>query len=127
MRIKRRIDSPLKKKARRGFRGYPAATIAFYGPDNTRASKVAVGVMAGEGVDPIMERWYSDLTDLRRDPDVAVEIVKFLQKHGALSVAMVDGIIRCPHEEGIDYPDGGNCPKCPYWFNRERFTGELLR
>lgn len=33
----------LKKKAKAGFRGYPAGTVAFYGPDDQRASKVAVG------------------------------------------------------------------------------------
>jgi hypothetical protein len=35
MKIKGRSQSPLKKKARRGFRGYPVARVAFYGPDNT--------------------------------------------------------------------------------------------
>jgi len=38
MKFKRRFQSPLNKKARRGFRGYPVATVAFYGPDDTRAS-----------------------------------------------------------------------------------------
>lgn len=52
VKIKRRSDSPLKKKARRGFRGYPAATIAFYGPDDTRASKVAVGIVEAADGDP---------------------------------------------------------------------------
>src|ERR1700730_12369152 len=41
---------PLKwlEKKSKGFRGYPDGTIAFYGPDNQRASKVAVGVIAAE-------------------------------------------------------------------------------
>ena len=39
----------LSKKVRRGFRGYPVATIAFYGPDAGRASKVAVGIVMTEG------------------------------------------------------------------------------
>ena len=47
MKFKRRPDSPLKKKARRGFRGYPVATVAYYGPDDQRASKVAVGIATG--------------------------------------------------------------------------------
>ena len=32
------------KKAKKGFRGYPMATVAFYAPDNKRASKVAVAI-----------------------------------------------------------------------------------
>lgn len=50
--IKRRPDSPLKKKANRGFRGYPAATIAFYGPDDRRASKASVAIVPAEGAEP---------------------------------------------------------------------------
>ena len=38
----------LRKKAKRGMHGWPAATIAFYGPDASRASKVVVGIFASE-------------------------------------------------------------------------------
>jgi hypothetical protein len=38
---------------------------------------------------------------------------------------MTDKIIGCPHEEGIDYPDGEQCPVCPYWAGRDRWTGAL--
>ncbi len=40
---------------------------------------------------------------------------------------MTGAIIGCPHEEGIDYPDGEVCPQCPFWARRDRFTGELLQ
>jgi hypothetical protein len=52
VRFKRYSDSSLKKKTRRGFRGYPIATIAFYGPDDTRASKAAVAIVNAEGAEP---------------------------------------------------------------------------
>jgi len=29
----------LRDKARRGFRGYPLATVAYYGPDASRAQR----------------------------------------------------------------------------------------
>jgi hypothetical protein len=38
----------LKKKAKQGFRGYPVATITYYGPDDKRASKVSVGIILEE-------------------------------------------------------------------------------
>ena len=41
------VRQSLKKRVRRGFRGYPLATIAYYGPDEKRASKVAVGIVPG--------------------------------------------------------------------------------
>ncbi len=61
MRFKRRSRSPLKKKARRGFQGFPLATIAWYGPDDQHASKVAVGIILEWDGDPqALERWFSN-------------------------------------------------------------------
>jgi hypothetical protein len=128
MRIKRRSDSPLKKKARRGFRGYPVATIAFYGPDDTRASKVAAMIVAAEDAEPAaLERWFDEDGDILTNPVVAGEILRFLGVHGVKSVVMSDGIIGCPHEEGIDYPDDEVCPQCPFWAHRDRWTGEIVQ
>ncbi|MCW5205045.1 hypothetical protein VU02_03880, partial [Desulfobulbus sp. N2] len=68
MAIKLKFKSPLAKKAKAGFRGYPIATIAFYGPDNRMATKVAVGIIMSEAEkEPAdMKKWFSD-TDIRRD------------------------------------------------------------
>src|SRR6266851_2482360 len=85
MKFKRRSTSPLAKKARRGFRGYPVATIAFYGPDNTRASKVAIGIVRAEGAEPEMTRLFSDEGDIRKDMEIAEEILKLLTLHGVKS------------------------------------------
>jgi hypothetical protein len=38
--VQRYSDSPLKKKTRRRFRGYPIATIAFYGPTTQGQAKL---------------------------------------------------------------------------------------
>jgi hypothetical protein len=114
------------KKRGKGFCDYPVATVAFYGPDDTRAAKVAVGSVAHEGAGAnAVERWFCKTTDVRTDPEVTEAIVRFIDQHGARSVAAVDRIIGCPHEEGIDYPDGGKCPQCPFWANRDRWSGEL--
>jgi len=127
MRFKHRSDSPLKKKARRGFRGYPVATVAFYGPTDTKASKAAVGIVTREDAEPeALERWLLDDRDVRTDPVVTREILGFIQRYGASSVVMTDRIIGCPHEEGIDYPDGEVCPQCPFWAHRDRWTGETV-
>lgn len=126
MKIKRE-PSKLEKKAKRGQRGYPVATVAFYGPDASRASKVAVGIIPFEGSEATeLRRWLSDTYDLRRDSPATSEILAFIKEHGVLTVAMSPGIIGCPHEEGIDYPEGEVCPMCPYWATRNRWTGEEL-
>ena len=115
----------LKKKTQRGFRGYPVATIAYYGQDAQRASKVVVGIILAEGddADP-MSKWFSETTDVRADATIQTEIVQFIHRHAPKSVVATDGIIGCPHEEGIDYPDSEKCPQWPYWASRDRWSGE---
>jgi hypothetical protein len=114
----------LGKKAKKGFRGYPVATIAFYGPDDKKATKIAVGIVPGEGQEANeLRRWFADERDIRGDPAILAEVLAFLEQAGVKSVAMVDWIIGCPHEEGIDY-EGPTCPICPYWAGRDRWTGE---
>jgi len=40
-----RARKRLSKRARRGLRGYPVATVALYSPDDTRATKLTVGIV----------------------------------------------------------------------------------
>jgi len=127
MRIKRRSQTPLEKKARRGFRGYPVATVAYYGPDDQRATKVAVGIVPRDGGDVLaLQRWISETGDVRVDRSIHEQIVGFMQSHGARTVLVTDRIIGCPHEEGVDYPEGEMCPRCPFWAHRDRWTGETV-
>ena len=113
----------LRKMARRGFRGYPTATIAFYGPDDTRATKAAVGILSRENREcDDMHRWLSNTGDIRQDEKIASEILEFIRKQGAKSVAMPYAIIGCPHEGGKDYPDGETCPRCPFWADKDRWA-----
>jgi hypothetical protein len=125
MKIKARSNNPLKKRARKGFRGFPVATVAFYGPDDRHANKLVIGIINHEGAEPELRKWYSEDADIRSLPNIEAEIQTFIKQHGVLSVSMVDRIIGCPHEEAIDYPDGASCPKCPFWHRRDRFTGEM--
>jgi hypothetical protein len=118
----------LRKRINKGFHGYPAATIACYGPTDQRASKLVASIIQHEGAEPEpMRKWYSESLDVRNDPEITADVLQFLKSHGAKSVVMADRIIGCPHEEGIDYPKGEPCPQCPFWSNRDRFTGRLLQ
>jgi hypothetical protein len=117
----------MAKKAKRGFQGYPVATMAFYGPTATLATKIAVSIIPDERNQPAqLERWFSQDCDIRYDYAIAKEIDAFLRQHQVRSVAAVDRIIGCPHEEGVDYGDGQSCPQCPFWAGRDRFTHERL-
>lgn len=113
----------LRKKAKKGMRGWPVATIAFYGPDLSQATKVAVGIVPSETAEPLgMRDWKVGNGDVRTDPAVAQEILDFMESYGVLTVIMTDRIIGCPHQEGIDY-EGEWCPVCEFWRGRDRFKG----
>jgi hypothetical protein len=71
-----RFAKALLKKARRVFNGYPVATIAYYGPDDRRASKVAVGIIMAQGEDAAeLRRWFSAHGDGRRDATIRRELL----------------------------------------------------
>lgn len=115
----------IKKKASRKT-GYPVGTIAYYGQDNTFASKAVVGIVISENDDATeLRKWFAETTDVRLDQAINEQILEYLEQRNVQRVAMIDRIIGCPHEEGIDYPDGEACPQCPYWANRDRWTGQL--
>jgi hypothetical protein len=116
----------LLKRARKGQKSFPVATVAFYGPDNTRASKVVCSIVQHEGAEPgPMKKWFTE-KEARRSELILGQLIAFIDENGAKSVVMVDSILGCPHEEGVDCPEGESCPECPYWKNRDRFTHELL-
>jgi len=115
--------SSIRKRMKRGFRGYPVATVTLYGPDDLVATKVAVGIIDREDGEVVaLERWFSDGSDIRTDHAVELAVVEFIQSQGVKTVLMTDGVFGCPHEEVIDYPEGTSCPKCPYWAGRDRAT-----
>jgi hypothetical protein len=118
----------LQKKARRKT-GFPVATIACYGPNDRFASKAVVGIIASEkdSNDALIKKWYSEDKDIRQDAVIAQQILQYIADHKVERVAMMDRIIGCPHEEGIDYPLGEKCPQCPFWANRDRWTGITIK
>ena len=112
----------LEKKMKRGFRGDPVGTVAFYGPDNKRATKVVAAIVAHEGAEPEpLQKWIGESLDVRADSRIGAEVTAFLHRHGAKTIVVTRGIFGCPHEEGIGYPEGGVCPHCPYWADKDRF------
>jgi hypothetical protein len=122
--MKIKIDNTLLKKARKGFKGYPVATVAYYGPDSQSATKVAVGLIEHEGAEPVMKKWFSPGVDARLNHSLTREIEKYLIAAGVVSVGALPKILGCPHEEGVDYPDGATCPSCPYWADKDRWKND---
>jgi hypothetical protein len=92
---------------------YPIGTVSYFGPDDQEVTKISVVISTSEESESISKSWHG--LNIATDQSVAREIGKFLQAHGVQQVLMTDEIVGCAHEEGIDYPEGEECPHCPYW------------
>ncbi len=96
---------------------YPLATVAWYGPDAHTTTKIAVGIFTHPDAEPILRRWVG--SRVVEDAHVQQQIQQFLEEHGVKYVAMSEGNLGCPHEEGEDFPLGGDCPFCPFWKGKQ--------
>ena len=96
---------------------YPIGTVALYGPDDRTTTKIAAGVITSPTAEPIVRRWVA--TDVTTSPKVQREMEGFFAGHGVRSVAVSEGNMGCPHEEGEDFPEGTDCPFCPFWAGKQ--------
>jgi hypothetical protein len=65
----------LRKKTKKGLRGWPLATIAFYGPNLSQATKAAVGIIPSENAEAEeMRAWHVLDGDIREDVSIGQEI-----------------------------------------------------
>lgn len=96
---------------------FPIGTIALYGPDDRRTTKIVAAVIRWEGAEPMLQRWVG--SNVTENPKVRREIQDFFKLHGVKSVVATDRNMGCPHEEGEDFPEGGDCPFCPFWKGKQ--------
>jgi len=117
----------LSKKAKRGMRGWPLATIVWCGcqpghEGRGQSSPVRMRSPARCGIGKIVHG------DVPKKPEILAEMLAFMEGYGVKSVVMSAGLRGCPHQEGIDY-HGQWCPDpaCAFWHGRDRFTGKLVQ
>lgn len=108
-----------KSKARNSRIKYPIATVIPYGPDDRTVTKLVASVSYAEDRDDDgpMELWVG--TSVASDPAVARKMYLFMKSHGVKTVVTAPAILGCPHEEGPDFPSGGDCPFCPFWKGKQ--------
>jgi hypothetical protein len=100
---------------------YPLGTVALYGPTDKQATKLVAAVVPGLNASPtVMKKWHSDGSDIREAEMVQHELSAFLKEHHVVRAVVTEGVVGCPHEEGVDYPPGGSCPHCPFWATQAR-------
>ena len=96
---------------------YPIGTLAMYGPDDKAITKMVAGAILFENAEPIIRRWVA--SDVATNPKIQQEIREFFLQNGVKGVAMSPENIGCPHEEGEDFPNGEECPFCPFWKGKQ--------
>ena len=92
---------------------YPLGTIAYYGPNEQTITKVVAAVLPDEHSDPVLMKITGN--GVVEKPETAAAIGDFFQKHHVNHVVMTEGVIGCPHEEGVDFPIGEICNECEFW------------
>jgi len=96
---------------------YPIGTVALYGPDDKTTTKFAAGVITTPTAEPIVRRWVA--SDVTTNPKVQQEVKEFFAEHRVKSVAVSEGNMGCPHEEGEDFLEGTDCPFCAFWAGKQ--------
>jgi hypothetical protein len=50
----------LRNFVNRGDQGYPVATLAFYGPDDKKASKDVLGIFPSKDAEVQLHKWFRE-------------------------------------------------------------------
>jgi len=92
---------------------FPFGILSYFGPDNESITKIVALVIKGSDIKPILRSWSQP--GVTSDPLVAAEIGKFFLENKTENIVMPDGVLGCPHEEGVDFPLRTVCPYCVFW------------
>ena len=110
------LNKKLVEQLRRTLReqtDFPFGILSYFGPDNETITKIVALVIKGSDIEPVLRSWSQP--GVISDPRVAAEIGKFFLENETEKIVMPDGVLGCPHVEGVDFPLGTFCPQCVYW------------
>ena len=75
-----------------GFQGYPTIGITYSGPNEGLATEVFLEFVSEEGAEPQTENFATE-NDIREDETIQSAIVKMIERSGAQSVTLSEGIM----------------------------------
>ena len=96
---------------------YPLATITYHGPEPDRATKIVVGILEDKDQPPVVRTWTGE--EIAENVEAAREIGRFIKEHDVERVLTSEWVLSCPHEAGVDYPAGEECPYCEAWHEED--------
>ncbi len=80
----------IAKQVKKGFKGYPLISIAYFGKDEQCATEVVMSFTLEEGAQVQEERFVSK-TDAREDEVIQTTLIKVIDRANACSVVEVAG------------------------------------
>jgi hypothetical protein len=92
---------------------FPIGTLVYFGPDNSIVTKIVAVVIQSKDSNPILKSWSGP--GIISSQTNVLEIGQFFMENQVENIIMTNGIVGCPHDEGVDYPAGEECPYCPFW------------
>lgn len=81
----------IAKQVKKGFKGYPQITLAYFGASTELATEVVISFTAAEGGE-VQEQRFVGQTDVREDEVIQSAIVKIMDRAEAASVMEVAGV-----------------------------------
>ncbi len=96
---------------------YPTAIVIPYGPNDKTVTKLVASVMDSSDRILATERWVA--SDILNDEQIARQMYEFMRTYGTKTVVSATAVLGCPHEEGEDFPEGEDCPFCPFWKGKQ--------
>ena len=86
---KKRIEKQVKK----GFKGYPLVSLAYFGKKLDCATEVVMTFTLEEGAEPQTQKFVSK-NDAREDEVIQSALVKTIERTQANTVTEIDGVSR---------------------------------
>lgn len=80
----------IAKQVKKGLKGYPIISIAYFGKDEQCATEVAISFTLEEGA-PVQEERFVSKTDAREDETIQTTLVKIIERANPNSVVEVEG------------------------------------
>lgn len=81
----------IAKQVKKGFKGYPAIELEYFGSTKELATEVVIRFTMEEGESPQEQRFNGE-NDVREDETIQSVLVKIIERADAKSVTEVDGV-----------------------------------
>ena len=81
----------IAKQVKKGFKGYPQLSLAYFGKISDIATEVVVTFTLAEGAEPQEQKFVSE-NDVREDETIQSVLVKIIDRAGANSVLETEGV-----------------------------------